>query len=127
MERRRYLVACNWKVFVDNYFDSVLSYSDYTIENGERFCLQSSPLVADAADARTAKVRTGERALYFWLYPNFMINCYAGAMDTNHLRILFRRCLRAVARSTVGVESSELMGRIPKQPPRAIFLGQELP
>jgi choline monooxygenase len=28
-------------------------------------------------------VRTGDRALYFWLYPNFMINCYAGAMDTN--------------------------------------------
>ena len=28
-------------------------------------------------------MRTGERALYYWMYPNFMINCYAGAMDTN--------------------------------------------
>jgi len=96
MERRRYIVDCNWKVFVDNYLDggyhvphlhkgldSVLDYAEYTIENGERFCLQSSPIVAGGADARTAAVRTGSRALYFWLYPNFMINCYAGAMDTN--------------------------------------------
>jgi choline monooxygenase len=96
MERRTYSVDCNWKVFVDNYLDggyhvphlhkgldSVLDYSTYTIENGDRFCLQSSPMVADSADARTAAVRTGERALYLWVYPNFMINCYAGAMDTN--------------------------------------------
>jgi choline monooxygenase len=96
MERRSYFVDCNWKVFVDNYLDggyhvphlhkgldSVLDYSTYTIENGDRFCLQSSPIVAEGADARTGAVRTGERALYLWVYPNFMINCYAGAMDTN--------------------------------------------
>jgi choline monooxygenase len=96
MERRCYTVDCNWKVFVDNYLDggyhvphlhkgldSVLDYNTYTIENGGRFCLQSSPMVADGADARTGAVRTGERALYLWVYPNFMINCYAGAMDTN--------------------------------------------
>ena len=96
LERRSYTVECNWKVFVDNYLDggyhvphlhkgldSVLDYSSYTIENGERYCLQSSPLVADGADTRTGAVRTGERALYLWIYPNFMINCYAGAMDTN--------------------------------------------
>ena len=96
MERRSYSVDCNWKVFVDNYLDggyhvphlhkgldSVLDYSLYTIENGDRFCLQSSPMVAGGADARTGAVRTGARALYLWVYPNFMINCYAGAMDTN--------------------------------------------
>jgi choline monooxygenase len=96
MERRRYTVDCNWKVFVDNYLDggyhvphlhkgldSVLDYSSYTIELGDRFCLQSSPMVQEGADARTADVRSGERASYFWLYPNLMINCYAGAMDTN--------------------------------------------
>jgi choline monooxygenase len=96
MERRSYTVECNWKVFVDNYLDggyhvphlhkgldSVLDYSTYTIENGDRFCLQSCPLVSSGADERTGAVRTGERALYLWLYPNFMINCYAGAMDTN--------------------------------------------
>jgi choline monooxygenase len=96
MERRSYSVDCNWKVFVDNYLDGgyhvphlhkgldgVLDYSTYTIDNGDRFCLQSSPMVATGADARTGAVRKGDRALYFWLYPNFMINCYAEAMDTN--------------------------------------------
>ena len=100
MERRHYTVDCNWKVFVDNYLDggyhvphlhkgldSVLDYSRYTIENGERFCLQSSPIVSamgqDGVEPRTAAVRTGDRAFYFWIYPNLMINCYAGAMDTN--------------------------------------------
>ena len=95
MERRSYTVECNWKVFVDNYLDggyhvphlhkgldSVLDYSSYAIENGSRFCLQSSQMVT-GGDERTGAVRTGERALYLWLYPNFMINCYAGAMDTN--------------------------------------------
>jgi choline monooxygenase len=96
VERRHYMVDCNWKVFVDNYLDggyhvphlhkgldSVLDYSRYTIELGERFCLQSSPMVREGADTRTADVRSGERASYVWIYPNLMINCYGGAMDTN--------------------------------------------
>jgi len=96
MERRSYTLDCNWKVFVDNYLDggyhvphlhkgldSVLDYSEYTIETGERHCLQSSPMVADGADERTKAVRQGGRALYYWLYPNFMVNCYGQAMDTN--------------------------------------------
>ena len=96
MERRCYTLDCNWKVFVDNYLDggyhvphlhkgldSVLDYSAYTIENGERFCLQSSPIVTDGAEPRTGAVRTGDRAFYYWIYPNLMINCYGAAMDTN--------------------------------------------
>jgi len=96
MERRHYAFDCNWKVFVDNYLDggyhvpylhkgldSVLDYSQYTIETGERFCLQSSPVVTKGAEAQTGSVRQGDRALYYWLYPNFMINWYEGVMDTN--------------------------------------------
>jgi choline monooxygenase len=95
-ERRHYAFDCNWKVFVDNYLDggyhvphlhkgldSVLDYSNYRIENGERFCLQWSPIVIEGAEEQTGAVRKGERALYYWIYPNFMINCYDGAMDTN--------------------------------------------
>jgi choline monooxygenase len=95
-ERRSYLLNCNWKVFVDNYLDggyhvphihgglnSVLDPGKYKIETGQHFCLQSSPMVADKAKSRTAAVRTGERALYYWIYPNFMINIYEGVMDTN--------------------------------------------
>jgi choline monooxygenase len=95
-ERRHYILNCNWKVFVDNYLDggyhvphihgnlnSVLDYTKYTIEAGEHFCLQSSPIVTDKGDAKTAAVRTGKRAYYYWIYPNFMINIYGGMMDTN--------------------------------------------
>jgi phenylpropionate dioxygenase-like ring-hydroxylating dioxygenase large terminal subunit len=96
VERRHYSFDCNWKVFVDNYLDggyhvphlhkgldSVLDYSKYMIENGERHCLQWSPLVRYGAEAQTGAVRKGDRALYYWIYPNFMINWYDNAMDTN--------------------------------------------
>ena len=95
-ERRVYSMGCNWKVFVDNYLDggyhvphlhkalnSVLEYKQYTIENEDRYCLQSSPMVVSAVDAATSASRQGDRAWYFWQYPNFMINLYRGYMDTN--------------------------------------------
>ena len=95
-ERRIYRLNCNWKVFVDNYLDggyhvphlhkalnSVLDYKQYTIETEDRYCLQSSPIVASSEDAATSATRTGDRAWYFWQYPNFMINLYHGYMDTN--------------------------------------------
>lgn len=89
-ERREYTLQCNWKVFVDNYLDggyhvphlhgdlaSILSHKDYTIENLERACLQASPIVDGDALARTG------RALYYWIYPNLMLNWYEGYLDTN--------------------------------------------
>jgi len=95
-DRRVYDIHCNWKVFVDNYLDggyhvphlhkglnSVLDYKQYTIEIQDRYCLQSSPMVASEEDAATGATRTGDRAWYFWQYPNLMINCYEGYMDTN--------------------------------------------
>jgi choline monooxygenase len=99
IERRAYSLNCNWKVFVDNYLDggyhvphlhkgldSVLDYGSYTIENGRRFCLQSSPIVSPENDNEMGSVRTGRRALYYWLYPNFMMNYYEGVLDTNLVR-----------------------------------------
>jgi choline monooxygenase len=109
-DSRTYDIHCNWKVFVDNYLDggyhvphlhkglnSVLDYKQYTIENEDRYCLQSSPMVDGKEDAATATTRQGDRAWYFWQYPNLMINCYEGYMDTNlvlpldvdHCRVIF--------------------------------------
>jgi choline monooxygenase len=95
-ERRSYTLNCNWKVFVDNYLDGgyhvphihgglnrVLDYGNYAIETGERFCLQSSPITKSHPKSKIAEVRRGGRALYYWIYPNFMINIYDGVMDTN--------------------------------------------
>jgi choline monooxygenase len=109
-DSRVYDIACNWKVFVDNYLDggyhvphlhkglnSVLDYKEYTIEHEDRYCLQSSPMASSDEDKATGATRKGDRAWYFWQYPNLMINCYAGYMDTNlvlpidvdHCRVIF--------------------------------------
>jgi choline monooxygenase len=98
VERREYQLACNWKVFVDNYLDGgyhvntvhpglagVLDYSQYQTEMAGLTSVQIAPLrPPDAAeDASTGKVRTGATAYYWWIFPNFMINVYEGVMDTN--------------------------------------------
>ena len=101
VERRRWTFECNWKVFVDNYLDggyhvphlhkslsSVLDYSQYMIETGDNWCLQWSPIDHSNAEGDVAAVRGGDKALYYWLYPNFMINWYEGVMDTNLVRPL---------------------------------------
>jgi choline monooxygenase len=97
VERRSYTLNCNWKVYVDNFLDggyhvphmhkglnSVLDYRNYTIENVDRCCVQSSPVAVDqSSEASAAATRKGDRAYYFWQYPNFMLNWYEGYLDTN--------------------------------------------
>ena len=97
VERRSYTLQCNWKVYVDNFLDggyhvphmhkglnSVLDYTNYTIENVDRCCVQSSPVAIDSSsEASAAATRKGDRAFYFWQYPNFMLNWYEGYLDTN--------------------------------------------
>jgi phenylpropionate dioxygenase-like ring-hydroxylating dioxygenase large terminal subunit len=97
VERRSYTLDCNWKVYVDNFLDggyhvphmhkglnSVLDYTNYTIENLDRCCVQSSPVAVDSqSEANAATTRKGNRAYYFWQYPNFMLNWYEGYLDTN--------------------------------------------
>ena len=108
MERRTYTLNCNWKVFVDNYLDggyhvphlhrglsSVLDHVNYTIQTGARFCLQSSPISTEKADKQTGAVRKGNKALYYWIYPNLMVNWYEGVMDFNLV------CPRGVDRTEV--------------------------
>jgi choline monooxygenase len=99
VERREYILACNWKVFVDNFLDGgyhvntihpglagVLDYSQYHTEIAGNTSVQTSPLRppdADAAAAATSKVRQGTTTYYWWVFPNFMLNFYQGYMDTN--------------------------------------------
>jgi choline monooxygenase len=94
-ERRSWEIRCNWKVFVDNYLDggyhipflhrglnSILPFRSYTIETSDRFCLQKSPIDPAGGEVMTASVRRGQ-ALYYWLYPNLMLNWYEGYLDAN--------------------------------------------
>ena len=98
VQRRRYELRCNWKVFVDNYLDGgyhvnavhpglagVLDYTQYRTETFAHSSVQSSPLRPPDAQERgdVGKVRTGGRAYYWWVFPNLMVNMYEGVMDTN--------------------------------------------
>jgi choline monooxygenase len=95
--RTEYELACNWKVFVDNYLDGgyhvntvhpglagIVDYSRYRTEVFGHASVQISPLKAPAAgSADVAGVRGGSEAHYWWVFPNFMLNLYDGLMDTN--------------------------------------------
>jgi choline monooxygenase len=93
--RREYILECNWKVFVDNYLDGgyhvntvhlglagALDYAHYRTEVFDECSVQISP-IKPSDNATVGKVRTGDNAYYWWIYPNLMINIYQGVMDTN--------------------------------------------
>jgi choline monooxygenase len=96
VERREYELACNWKVFVDNYQDGgyhvntvhpglagVIDYARYRTEVAGNASVQISPLRRSGEDGDVARVRAGYSAYYWWLFPNLMVNLYRGVMDTN--------------------------------------------
>lgn len=95
--RRKYRLACNWKVYVDNYLDggyhvdylhkglaAQLDMDSYRTEVFERYSIQSGAGAGgDGASGADFAERIGDRVLYAWLYPNLMINRYGPMMDTN--------------------------------------------
>ncbi len=94
--RRDYEVACNWKVYVDNYLDGgyhvntvhpglagVLDCAHYRTEVHGNTSVQTSPL--RPAEGAVAGVRAGTEAQYWWVFPNFMLNLYRGVMDVNRV------------------------------------------
>jgi choline monooxygenase len=91
--RKSYDLACNWKVYVDNYLDGgyhvntvhpalaeSLDYAKYRTVCDGNAVVQSAPTKPSGGGA--GRTRTGEAA-YWWLWPNFMLNGYAGVVDTN--------------------------------------------
>ena len=84
-------VACNWKVYVDNYLEgyhvphihpglnAVLDYRSYVTETAAWYSFQFSPLESGAD-----LYGSGE-ALYYFLYPNTMLNILPGRLQTNRV------------------------------------------
>ena len=99
VERRDYYVKCNWKVYVDNYLEGyhipiahpglykVMDYENYKVEPRRFHSLQHAPLrpVRGAGTARTAyaNVAADTSVLYYWVYPNLMLNCYPDNLQFN--------------------------------------------
>lgn len=94
-----YDIACNWKVYVDNYLEgyhvphihpglnSLLDYRSYITETAEWYSFQFSPL-----ESAPDLYGSGE-ALYYFLYPNAMLNILPGRLQTNRvLPLAVDRC-----------------------------------
>ncbi len=90
-ERRRYRLACNWKVFVENYLDGGYHVPHLHRDLGGGLELASyRSEVADDHSVQTARVRgsarlgrAGASVLYAWIHPNLMLNRYGPVLDTN--------------------------------------------
>jgi choline monooxygenase len=88
---RTYSVRANWKVYVDNYLEGyhlpfvhpgltqVVSYPEYKTELAPWWSVQRSP-ITDPSGPYSA----GE-ALYFFIFPNTMLNILPGRMQTNRV------------------------------------------
>ena len=97
--RDSYELACNWKVYVDNYLEGyhlpyvhpgltkVLDYRVYATELSAWHSLQHSPITS--ADSPYGD---GD-AFYYFVYPNTMLNIMPGRLQVNRvLPIAAERC-----------------------------------
>lgn len=86
-----YEVACNWKVYVDNFLEGyhlpfvhpaltrVVDYREYETELFPWYSLQHAPI-------RTGQGPYGEgQAWYFFVFPNIMLNVVPGRLQTNRV------------------------------------------
>ena len=95
-ERREYVVEANWKIYVDNYLEGYhipmihpalyreLDYEKYRVEAHRYHATQFAPLRPSGGEDRTYPRREeGEKALYYWVFPNLMLNFYPGSLQAN--------------------------------------------
>jgi choline monooxygenase len=110
-ERRTYDMKCNWKTYVDNYLEGYhlpsvhpglnreLDYNAYVVEphlESHRavstaqvygYVRQFSPIRgAQAGDANARRYQEAREDLttdYFWIFPNWMLNCYPDNISLN--------------------------------------------
>jgi choline monooxygenase len=90
-ERRDYTISCNWKVYVDNYLEGYhlpaahpglfreVDYAKYRVETHRYYSSQIAPLRGGTPRYGS----TGQDALYYWIFPNFMLNVYPDNLSAN--------------------------------------------
>lgn len=98
-ERRTYDMKCNWKTYVDNYLEGYhlpsvhpglnreLDYTAYTVETYACHVRQFSPIrgaqPGDTTPRRYQEAREDITTDYFWIFPNWMLNCYPDNVSLN--------------------------------------------
>jgi choline monooxygenase len=100
LERRNYLVNCNWKVYIDNFLEGYhipivhpglmkeIDYPRYRCEIFRYHSQQLGPVrevKPGEANERIYAPGSGslKEALYFWVFPNMMLNYYPDNLQTN--------------------------------------------
>jgi choline monooxygenase len=99
--RTTYEVACNWKVYVDNYLEGyhvphvhpeltkLYDYRSYVTEVFPWYSLQHSALSSEP----NIYAPGGGEAFYYWVFPNLMLNILPGRLQTNVVQpIAANRC-----------------------------------
>ncbi len=110
--RRTYEMRCNWKTYVDNYLEGYhlpsvhpglnreLDYSAYRVESHPRHVRQFSPIrgaqSGDSTPRRYPATREDLSTDYFWIFPNWMLNCYPDHVSLNVVLPLGPECSRAI-------------------------------
>lgn len=92
--RVSYEVGCNWKTYVDNFLEGyhlphvhpglnrVLDYRSYRTDTAHWHTLQWSPLESEGGEYGAGG--TGD-ALYYFVWPNTMLNILPGRLQTNRV------------------------------------------
>jgi choline monooxygenase len=94
--RRDYVIECNWKVYVDNYVEGYhipmvhptlmneLDYEHYRTVTSRYHSIQDAPIRGDNRTGGRYRPTDEQReALYFWIFPNLMLNIYPDNLSTN--------------------------------------------
>ena len=98
-ERRTYDMHCNWKTYIDNYLEGYhvpsvhpslnreIDYNAYTVEPYAKYIRQWTPIrgaqQGDAPPRRYPQSGNDLTADYFWIFPNWMLNCYPDNVSLN--------------------------------------------
>jgi len=98
IERRTYEMKCNWKTYIDNYLEGYhlpsvhpglnreLDYGSYATEVGEGYVQQYSPIRGTQPgdlSPRRYEAQSDLTSDYFWIFPNWMLNCYPDNISLN--------------------------------------------
>lgn len=103
IERRDYVIKCNWKVYVDNYLEGYhlpmahpglfkeLDYDQYRVDTFRYYSSQYAPIrplregEMPGRDRRYVRTEGEAEALYYWIFPNVMLNVY---LDNTSINII---------------------------------------
>ncbi|MCI0446768.1 Rieske 2Fe-2S domain-containing protein, partial [bacterium] len=103
IERRDYIVNCNWKVYIDNYLEGYhipiahpklfreVDYDQYRVDTFRYYSSANAPIRdlkpgdLRGRDRRYVRTSAESKALYYWIFPNWMINIYPDNLQFNHI------------------------------------------